>query len=287
MFLRRQADQAVLVCFILALAGTIAGAQTNDQLREIWRNRDFERMEEVARTGDARAQAWLGLMFQNEGRYAEALQWWTAAAEQGNLWAIEHVAFMYERGLGTQRSLVAATAWHRRGAELGGSSAQTRYAHALLRGEGVPKDAEEAVRWFSAAAKNRDKYAYLPLAELYEAGIGVRRDPVEAWALAAVGGLVADSSDTTAERRSSALQNRLEKELTDEQEMLAIQRARSWDPDYDSKIASRKRGDRILTYIGLLVVAFLVAIVAWVVAALWTVLRASLRMCRGSSGGGA
>ena len=52
-----------------------AWCQTADELRATYFRGDLSRMEEAARAGDARAEAWMGLMPQNRGRRLEAKEW--------------------------------------------------------------------------------------------------------------------------------------------------------------------------------------------------------------------
>jgi hypothetical protein len=54
---------AVLLCALTA----VAVGQTDEELRQLYARRDFARMEKIARTGDARAEAWMGLIKRQEG----------------------------------------------------------------------------------------------------------------------------------------------------------------------------------------------------------------------------
>ena len=55
--------------------------QTADELWAKSFRGDLARMEEVARSVDVRAEAWMGLMLQNRGRRLEAKEWWRRAAD--------------------------------------------------------------------------------------------------------------------------------------------------------------------------------------------------------------
>jgi hypothetical protein len=85
-----------LACLVLVTAFSCgAVSQTDDELRQMYFRRDFDRMEKLARDGDVRAEAWMGLIMQQASRRSEAKEWWQRAAEKGNAWAIDSLAMMY------------------------------------------------------------------------------------------------------------------------------------------------------------------------------------------------
>jgi uncharacterized protein len=68
-----------------------------------------------AESGDARAQAFLGFMYEH-GRgvpqdYVAAVYWYTCAAEQGHATAQYLLGLMYDKGLGVERSDTLAYMW--------------------------------------------------------------------------------------------------------------------------------------------------------------------------------
>jgi Flp pilus assembly pilin Flp len=166
----------------------------------------------------------MGLMLQNRGRRAEAREWWRRAAEKGNRWAINRLAFMH---LGDKEDEQAAH-WYRRGAEVGDAQSQHTYAWLLLQGRGVVKDEGEAVRWYAAAAAQGYGDSYFDLARLYADGIGVSSDPVEAYALASLGEITVDASEA---HRASELKARLRRSLSADQIAAAHRRAIAMRPD--------------------------------------------------------
>src|SRR5262245_40268904 len=128
-------------------------------------------MEKLAREGDVRAEAWMGLMMQQASRRAESKEGWGRAAEKGNKWAIGSLASMHLMDKEDEK----AAYWYRRGAELGYPESQASLASLLLQGRGVATNEEEAVRLYKAAAAQGYPYAYFPLAQLYAAGrVGAR-----------------------------------------------------------------------------------------------------------------
>lgn len=69
----------------------------------------------LAERGDARAQAFLGFMYEH-GRgvpqdYVAAVFWYTRAAEQGHATAQYLLGLMYDKGLGVERSDTLAYMW--------------------------------------------------------------------------------------------------------------------------------------------------------------------------------
>ncbi len=97
---------------------------------------------------------------------ADAVNWYTKAAQQGSSDAATNIALMYANGKGVARDAVQAVTWFRRAAERGDASAQYNLALMYERGEGVPQDYKEAVRWLSLAADKDLVAAILDLAEL-------------------------------------------------------------------------------------------------------------------------
>jgi uncharacterized protein len=208
---------------LVALSISSGLAQSDAELAAIYRSGDLARMEEIARTGDVRAEAWMGLMLQHRSRRAEAKEWWTKAAEKGNHWALSSLVRMYLRDGEDEQAAI----WLRRGAEAGHPGAQVDYAGLLLTGRGVAQNEQEAARWLAAAAAQGEKHAYLPLAQLYDAETDVRRDPVEAYALAMIAEAVLSASDFEPERRARELRKRLARELSQEGRRAGAVRART------------------------------------------------------------
>jgi hypothetical protein len=273
--LKPEATYAVRFLFPIALAASLvlgpgARGQTDDELRDIWRQGDMARMEEIARTGDVRAEAWMGLMLQNRGRREESKVWWRRAAEKGNRWAINMLGMM----LTFDKQDEEAAYWYRRGAEIGDALSQETYASILLQGRGVAKNEPEAARWLSEAAAQGSKYAYLSLAELYAEGRGVARDPLEAYALAAIAEAVLDDSDFEPERQATELKVRLAKELSPEAIRTALERARTRRPDLGDIATAKERRERSEEVFLLVVMAVMLAAAATAGLFVWRICRA-------------
>lgn len=103
-------------------------------------------LEAAATGGDAKAQLTLAaaLARQEKPDLAGALQWYRAAAEQGNGPAAYNVAQYLRMGMGAPASLPAAFLWYERSAAAGFPPAQVALAILLIKGEGVGQDIERA-----------------------------------------------------------------------------------------------------------------------------------------------
>jgi TPR repeat protein len=214
-----------LVCavFIGAFLSAALG-QTDEELRQIYYRRDFVQMEKLARDGDVRAEAWMGLMMQQASRRAESKEWWGRAAEKGNKWAIGSLASMHLMDKEDEK----AAYWYRRGAELGYPESQAGLASLLLQGRGVATNEEEAVRLYKAAAAQGYPYAYFPLAQLYAAGRGTTRDPIAAYTLLEIAEVTIDPSQI---KDLKAFKSQVASGLSAEQIAQASKRAREIRPD--------------------------------------------------------
>jgi TPR repeat protein len=199
-------------------------AQTDEELRVIYNRKDWSHMQEIAESGDARAQAWMALIMQHQQRRAEAKQWWLRSAEQGNFWAMTSLADI----LFTEGDIVESAGWVRRAAEAGRAQSQAQYGSLLATGRGVEKDEREAVRWYIEALSRGERRVALPLAEAYDQGKGVARDVVEAYALATVAETGVNWSDPNDPHRQAAinLKARLSAELSPDREDQAARRTR-------------------------------------------------------------
>ncbi len=170
------------LCFSTPAEAQNSQTALDEELSQIYQKHDLKKMEELASAGNVKAQTWLGLMFQQEANYKEAMKWYSLAGNKGDSWAIGQAAFLHKSGLGTAKSETEEAKWYKKGAEFGSSTHQMNYAYALLEGDGVEKNEKEAFRWFSKAANQNDMNAYYMLAKLHAEGVGGEYDPVKAYA---------------------------------------------------------------------------------------------------------
>ena len=138
----------------------------------------------LARQGDAAAQFYLGIMYENglgvARDRAEAAKWYRRAAEQGHANAQFHLGAMYVHGMGVARDRAEAAKWYRRAAEQGHANAQFDLGNMFDVGVGVAQDRAKAARWYRRAAKRDFAKAQFNLGVMYEKGLGVAQDYGEA-----------------------------------------------------------------------------------------------------------
>ncbi|QTN30253.1 sel1 repeat family protein [Rhodoferax sp. AJA081-3] len=113
----------------------------------------------AANAGFAPASATLGALFARANKHDRAVQWWTLAAEQGDLEALFNLGQAHRLGLGVAKDEAKAFALMLQAAEGGVAAAQSRIGLAYATGEGAALDPIEACKWFELAAQRGDKAA--------------------------------------------------------------------------------------------------------------------------------
>jgi TPR repeat protein len=113
----------------------------------------------AANAGFAPACATLGALFSRAKKYESAVQWWTKAAEKGDLEAFFNLGQAYRLGLGVAKDEGKAFEWMLRAAFGGVAAAQSRIGLAYATGEGAALDPIEAGKWFKLAALGGEKTA--------------------------------------------------------------------------------------------------------------------------------
>ena len=102
----------------------------------------------------------------NNKNYAEAVKWYTKAAEQGHSDAQYKLGWRYQLGQGVEKNQIEAFKWWKKAAEQGDAQAQLNLGICYERGEGVEKDLTEAVKWYRKAAEQGNEYAKTALERL-------------------------------------------------------------------------------------------------------------------------
>ena len=149
----------------------------------------------AAEAGLAEAQVVFGQMLLDGTGVAKdpaaALDWFTRAAAQHHLLAINMVGRCYDLGWGTKIDKARAAECYRNAAERGLDWGMYNYATLLTLGEGVAEDKVAALDWFRKAAKMGNAKAMNFVGSFYEDGWVVPRDMGKAarcYARAAAGG---------------------------------------------------------------------------------------------------
>ena len=140
-------------------------------------------LRQAALRGDAAAQIEVAARFANgqgvERDLPQALQWYTRAAAQGSAVAQYRLAAFYERGWGATRDLERARIWYARAAEQGNVKAMHNLG--VLTAADGRGDLAAAAGWFAKAAEFALPDSQINLAILHQNGLGVPKDPVQAY----------------------------------------------------------------------------------------------------------
>ncbi|WP_302566961.1 tetratricopeptide repeat protein [Culturomica massiliensis] len=121
-----------------------------------------------------------GMEYYRNGDYAEALDLFRQAAEQGLSGAQNVIGVMYANGEGVTQSYAEAARWYLKAAGQGNYKAEYNLGALYLDGEGVPQDVTEAAKWYLKAAEQGMPEAQNDIAAMYELGVGVEQSFVKA-----------------------------------------------------------------------------------------------------------
>jgi len=100
-----------------------------------------------------------GMDAYNRGDFATALREWRPLAEQGEARAQFFLGLSYENGDGVPLDHVKARQWYEKAAAQGDAKAQLYLGLQSSFGQGVPMDLVEAYMWYSLAAENGNAHA--------------------------------------------------------------------------------------------------------------------------------
>ena len=141
---------------------------------------DFTELLARASDGDAEAQYWLGVDYEANDNFAQAVKWYRRAAVQGEARAQYELGTCLRLGQGVPQDYAEAANWYRMAAEQGNASAQCDLGVCYEQGLGVPQDYAEAVKWTRSAAEQGVVTAQANLGLYYDKGKGVEQDFAEA-----------------------------------------------------------------------------------------------------------
>lgn len=158
---------------------------------------DINDAMELAKLGDAEAQANLGIMLQSRGDYKQAAYWYQQAANAGVANAEYNMGTLFFNGEGVAQDYAKAHEWFARAARRGNKYAEFQLGMTYFTGQGVNKDPNQEIFWYEKAARHGVPAAAYNLGVIYNNGEEVPPDYVRAYAwllLAQKGGLNADSA---------------------------------------------------------------------------------------------
>ena len=141
----------------------------------------------AAENGDSRAQYELGICFtKGEGvpkDLNKAIEWWTRCAKQEGQYALES---QYElgqacaKGEGVSMDLKKAAEWWNKAAEKGHALSQYMLGKCYANGDGLLKDMVKAREWWEKSAEQECGYAMIELGKCLANGEGVAKDKAKA-----------------------------------------------------------------------------------------------------------
>lgn len=155
---------------------------TSDEAIMAFQNGDMETayndFYRLAPQGDPEAEFYLAYMTDkglgtNKNPYA-AVSWYKKAADQDYLPAITYMGYMYSVGHGTPQDDAEALKWYTKAAQMGSADAQNALGTMLRDGRGYKKDYQLANQWFMQAATQGNARAQSNLAAMYYLGHGVK-----------------------------------------------------------------------------------------------------------------
>lgn len=163
----------VLLCRLvlsLCLAGAAIGAAQTSALpggASIRPQPSQSDLVNRALAGDAAAQFQIGYSFDQQGNYAEALDWYGKSAAQGFAAAEAAVGSMNQMGRGVPPNPSAALKWYRLAVQQNEPVAENNLGLMYARSQGVAADSDQAITLFGKAAEQGWPPAQANLAFLY------------------------------------------------------------------------------------------------------------------------
>ena len=148
----------------------------------VYSDQDIDQATELAKLGDAEAEANLGVMLTTRGKYQEAASWYKQAADMGIGTAAYNLGTLYYNGQGFPQDYAMARHWFELGAARNDPFAEFQLGIMAGDGKGMPQDLDAEMRWYTKAAKQGLPAAQYNLAVMYHNGEGSAQDDVTAYA---------------------------------------------------------------------------------------------------------
>jgi cell division septation protein DedD len=116
----------------------------------------------------------------HRGDFAAAVKLIRPLAEQGDARAQANLGVLYENGQGVPQDDIEAAKWYRKAANQGDASAQYKLGGLYWQGKGVPRNGEEALKWYRQAADQGYADAQNTVGVMYWTGRGTAQDDATA-----------------------------------------------------------------------------------------------------------
>jgi|GEM_PF-3325944 len=150
---------------------------------KVYSDQDIAQATELAKLGDAEAEANLGVMLTTRGKYQEAARWYKQAADSGIATAAYNLGTLYYNGQGFPQDYTTARHWFEIAATRNDPYAQFQLGTMSGDGKGMEQDAQAEMRWYRKAADQGLPAAQYDLAVMYHNAEGVAaQDDVTAYA---------------------------------------------------------------------------------------------------------
>jgi len=112
---------------------------------------------------------------------SKALQYWTAAASQGDALANNNLGLCYLKGAGVRQDFMKAVEYFKAAAEAGSKSAYDNLGELAMAGKGMPRDEAYAFECFQKSAASGYPNAAVKLVKLCHHGIGTPQSNADAY----------------------------------------------------------------------------------------------------------
>lgn len=177
---------ALLLLLALAVAAPAKAQPPYEEAVSLYEDKDYKGArtiaEALAKKGDARAMAMLGVLYQKgQGVTAdlnEAAEWYSQSADKGNVGAQYSLGEIYLNGMLGEADPERGRYWMEKAAKQGKPEAEHRMG--LLAASETPPDWLEAAEWFDKAAKQGYADSQYNLGVLFAEGRGVEENRVRA-----------------------------------------------------------------------------------------------------------
>lgn len=127
----------------------------------------LEALTSQAKAGDAQARFDLGVYYEREEDYEDAIFWYTLAVEKGVTKAYANLGRLHYEGLGVEPDATKAAELFRDAANQGDAVSQYNLARLYEDGVGVERDPAEAIRLLETAAEQGNADAQNHLGAVY------------------------------------------------------------------------------------------------------------------------
>jgi len=132
--------------------------------------------EKAIEKGNATAMNNLGAMYDMGEDYTKAKELYEEAANKGSAEAMFHLGGMYANAVGVEQDFIIAKEWYEKAAEKGIANAMHNLGSMYYNGEGVKQDYTKAKQWYEKAVEKGDASSMNDLGAIYYYGLGVVQD---------------------------------------------------------------------------------------------------------------